>query len=589
MKIVNLEINNILSIENASIDFGDSGLVLVEGYDYDSNRANGAGKSSIFNALSFALFDKVPRGITKSEILRNTTKKGFASATIRSKSGDATYTVKRSRPSRTTFFKDDEEVDMTQEEFENIIGMNYEQFLITMYTAQDSNDKFMYLNDSGKKNFILKIMNLDSFSKYKQDVASQVKTLELEQSNINGRIEGLKSNIEIYKSSLVDKKSIEDKITQNNKDIDFYKNKIKDLQQIPKPDLSKYDELETKLIGKLSQINSASVLRQQALIEFNRYNSMIRPFNPKDPDASCPVCSADLNIQGSTLAKADDIEALKKQHEAHMQELEDIKKEYKAKIDEHDKVILQESQVKETLQKLKDKKMEESYDYAAAGNQISEYSNSISIKKVDNTNLNIQLNKNQDIKVKIAEIVKEATSAKDRLSNIEQELSVLKVVEGIFDNTGAPAYIMDSIVDSFNETVSDYICEIWPNASYSLQTYKENKDKSIKAKFSETLTINGKDRSIGSLSGGEKRALSLALDFSIIEVLASKYSLELNPIILDEPFNGLDSAGRELVIEILERFAENRQIWVVDHASEAKSMFSKIIRVEKRNGISVVI
>ena len=68
MKIHSLEIHNILSIEQAAVTFGDSGLVLVEGFDYDSGRANGAGKSAIFNALSFALYDKVPRRVTKSEI-----------------------------------------------------------------------------------------------------------------------------------------------------------------------------------------------------------------------------------------------------------------------------------------------------------------------------------------------------------------------------------------------------------------------------------------------------------------------------------------------------------------------------------------
>ena len=45
MKVKNLKISNILSIEEADVEFGESGLVLVEGFDYDTNRANGAGKS----------------------------------------------------------------------------------------------------------------------------------------------------------------------------------------------------------------------------------------------------------------------------------------------------------------------------------------------------------------------------------------------------------------------------------------------------------------------------------------------------------------------------------------------------------------
>jgi DNA repair exonuclease SbcCD ATPase subunit len=587
MKIVDLQIKNILSIEDANLKFGDNGLILVEGFDYDTGRANGAGKSSIFNALSFALFDKVPRGITKSEILRKGTKQGLARVTVHANGGK--YGVERQRPSKTTFFKDDVEVDMTQEEFESKIGMNYEQFLVTMYTAQDSNNKFIYLNDTGKKNFILKIMNLDGFNKYKQEVADNVKKLELEESNLSGKMEGYKSNIEVYKSSIISEEEIQGKIDQNNKDIDFYNKKIKELEQVQKPDLTKYDELEVKMAKKLSEINATKTLRAADLKEFNRYSAMIAPFNPKSPDANCPVCTAELNIQGKTLAKADDIEALKKQHEAHMQELEGIKTEYKAKIDQHDTLLSQEPNLLEVVKKLKIKKSEESKGYVDAQSSIMEYRSSVRLKQSENQNLTSQIKNNTDLKMKASQVVKYATECKTRIDEIKKELILLKAVESVFDTTGAPAYIMDSIVDSFNESVSDYISEIWPNASYSLQTFKQNKDKSIKAKFSETLTINGKDRSIGSLSGGEIRALSLALDFAIIDVLGSKYSLSLNPIILDEPFNGLDSIGREMVVNILKKFSENRQVWVVDHASEAKAMFDDVVRVEKRNGVSKIV
>ena len=101
--------------------------------------------------------------------------------------------------------------------------------------------------------------------------------------------------------------------------------------------------------------------------------------------------------------------------------------------------------------------------------------------------------------------------------------------------------------------------------------------------------INGKDISIGSLSGGELRALSLAIDFAMINILNSKFSIDLNPIVLDEPFNGLDTMGKEMIIELLEKLAVDKEILIIDHSSETKSMFDKTIRVEKRNGISKII
>lgn len=158
----------------------------------------------------------------------------------------------------------------------------------------------------------------------------------------------------------------------------------------------------------------------------------------------------------------------------------------------------------------------------------------------------------------------------------------------MYSPTGAQAYILDSVIDSFNERVGEYVNLVWSNMTYELKSYKENVSGDVTAKFSELLLMDGKETSIGSLSGGEFRALSLCVDFALIEVMERQFGISLSPIILDEPFDGLDGAGREFIIELLEKFSEDRQVVVIDHASEVKSMFSKVLTVEKRNGITTV-
>lgn len=568
MKINNIEIHNILSIENASIKFGDTGLVLVEGFNYDTNRANGAGKSSIFNALSFALYDKIPRRITKSEILRNGTKLGWCQVEIQV--GTRTYAVRRSRPSKCTYFIDGNISDITQEEFESKIGMNYDQFLITMYTAQDSDNKFIALNDSGKKNFILKIMNLD-FSKYKENAAAAISKLEREEEIIKSKLEGFKSSINIYKSNISDPVEIDTKISNCNEVVALAKIEIKKLEQVKEPDLTKYVDAESKIQSKLADIKSFKMLSEIKRKELDKLKNT-------SPDTYCPECNEGLNIVGGQAIKLDDSSKLEEQIDMVVKQ-----------INEYEQDIAQEPTVLNLINQIKAKKQEEYKEFHASTTSISTYRNSINMEQLIINDLTSKLNQSNDMKSKMLDIISDAKAFQVRLSDIDSEIVILKSVENIFDTTGAPAYIMDSIVDSFNESVNEYINEIWPNASYSLQTYKYNKDKSVKAKFSESLTINGKERSVGSLSGGEIRALSLALDFSIIEVLGSKYSLSLNPIILDEAFSGLDSIGKEIIMDLLIKFSENRQIWVIDHGSEFKSNFNKVVKIEKRNGISKII
>ena len=509
----------------------------------------------------------MPRRVTKSEILRKGCRSGYSLVEVETHAGR--YGVKRERPVQNTYYKDGKVIDITQEEFEEKIGLNYEQFLITMYTAQDTPEKFINLNDSQKKNFILKIMNLAKFTQAKEYISEQLKILETEKELNKAKLQGYKSNIEIYKGSMVDPSTIKEKINQNIKDVSAYTKAIKELENITQPDSSKYDQVEGQISKKLQDINNAKHLLANARRDYNSVSNI-------KPDANCPGCDIELIVVGKNIHKCDDSEK-----EATLKELAKT-------INELETQVSKEQEIQQLVQKIKVKKQEEFADYYRAQSSISEYRNSISLKNSENKNLNEQITRNDDIKVKVKQIVANAQVLNKRQTELLDEQFLLDAVGSVFDTTGAPAYVMDSIIDSFNEAVSDYISEVWPNATYALQTYKENKDKSIKAKFSETLTINGKDTSIGSLSGGEARALSLALDFAIIEVLSTQYSLSLNPIILDEPFNGLDSIGREMVIDILTKFSQTRQVWVVDHASEAKAMFNQIVRVEKRNGVSKI-
>ena len=141
MRVLSTEIENILSIEKASISFEDTGLVLVEGWNYDTQRANGAGKTAVFNCLAFSLYDQLPRKITKSEVLRRGSKTGFVKTRVLC--GDDVWTVVRSRPKGVKFYKNDVEQDITQDEFQSFIRLSYEQFLLTIYTPQANSGKLV--------------------------------------------------------------------------------------------------------------------------------------------------------------------------------------------------------------------------------------------------------------------------------------------------------------------------------------------------------------------------------------------------------------------------------------------------------------
>jgi DNA repair exonuclease SbcCD ATPase subunit len=594
MEIVKANIENILSIENLEIQFESTGLVLVDGWNADDNRANGAGKSAIFNAISFAIFEKIPRKITKTEILRKGSKKG--SAYVEIKVGANTYGIKRCRPTGVEYFVNGVSADITQTEFESNIGLTYEQFLITMYTAQNTDKKFIFLNDRGKKDFILELMRLAAFGDFHGAAKKMATKLENDILTLEQELKSFQSQINIYKESMVDDSEISSEIGSHQVEISKFKEQIQQLQIVPKPDLSKYTKLEQKLNDQLTILRQVEVMRNDCLEEYQKEKSKSeRPFifhRPK-ADTECPECKTPLVVQGKMVTHVEDTaaqeEAARQDHNKMVEEAKERMLVVLKQIEDFNTQLNTRSSLNKLEQQLDEQKRNDFKDYDVAQNQISEYRRCTSSREQAVAYLLEKKQNNTTILGKMKTILTEAKQVKEQKNKLQEELDTVKFCSQIFAPTGAPAYIMDGVVDLFNEAVSEYVQMIWPSASYALQTHKVNKDKTVVAKFSEELMIGGKARSIGSLSGGELRSLSLALDFAILDVLTSQYGTTINPIILDEPFDGLDAVGREIVIDLLIRIAQRRQIIVIDHMSESKTLFSKIIRVEKKNGISTIV
>lgn len=575
MRIISAEIQDILSIQSASITFKDAGLVLVEGFNYDTQRANGAGKTALFNCITFALYDKLPRKITASEVLRRGSKTGFVKASV--VCGNDVWTVVRSRPKGVKFFKNEVEQNISQEEFESFIRLSYEQFLLTIYTPQANSGKlkrFLSAPDSSKKDFLLQLLGLDQFSGAKKAVDEIIKQKQASVDMLTNKIANLRTKIETYEESLVDKDAIEGKLTLLKGSLVPLDKEVLGLSAVAKPDFSKFSSTEDGIRSKQQEIAQAKAKRSML---HDRYRELLSAIKDYDSNVACGECGSSLDTPEARSAHTD-----------HQQKLKDKLAAVKLQIDEADVVISKEQNINDLSKKLRDKKQTESEDYQVAQARINELKAFIRSKQLDIQNAELKLQNNTEITNKIEALQKDVNDKLSNVANDKQDLELYKTLSAIYSPTGAQAYVLDSVVDSFNEVIQKYVDLLSPNVTYTLNSFKENSDGNVVAKFSETLTLGGKEVSVGSLSGGEEKGLSLCVDFALLEVLETQFGMSLNPIILDEPFDALDAAGREIVVNLLESLARNRQIFVVDHASESKAMFSESIRIELRNDISTI-
>lgn len=573
MKIKQIEIENILSIEKVKLDIDDHGLTLMEGWNYDSGRSNGAGKSSIFNALSFGLFGKLPRKVTASEILRRGAKHGSVVVVV--ECGGETWTVTRNRPSGVNFYRGSVRVDITQEEWENILRLNYDQFLMSMYCSQHTGaittPRFLLTPDTDKKRFLLQLLGLNVFSDAKKNTDLKIRDLEGNLAEFKSKRDVVESKIDIHSENLIDTNVYDHHIALALADIQEMNEETATLRSVERPDLSSFSKLEGDINTKQMEFTAARTKRSMLHTQYRIVESEVQTY---DPNVKCSECGTSKSMIS---------------HNNHQVELKAKLAALKTDIDDCDLILSKEESIKNLTIKLRERKQNETRAYEKANNRILELRNAVNSKTKDLNSLRLKLEQNSELKVKLSNLV---LTRDEYLSNIKvvlSDLELYKTIANLYSPTGAQAYILDSVIDFFNEAVDKHIELLWPNASYTLTSYKENVKGDLVAKFSEILTMDGKEVSVGSLSGGELKALSLCVDFSILDILESQFGIALNPIILDEPFEGLDAVGREIVVELLEKLAQTRQIIVVDHASEVRASFSSIIRVEKTNGISSIV
>jgi DNA repair exonuclease SbcCD ATPase subunit len=579
MRLISCDIENFLSIEKAHVDFNETGLLLIEGWNYDVDRANGAGKTAVLNAISFGLYDKLPRKITASEIVRRGSKKG--SVSIRLDIGGEIYGVQRSRPKGVTFSHEvngtSEEIQITQEEWEAKLRLSYDQFIVAMYCSQGNSSgspRFLLLNDTDKKQFILQLLNLDEFTLCKAVCDKNLTDLQIKFSAAQQRMAELQVKIDAYGESLIDEHACKLMIAQKEVSRLAFVKALTEAQAVEKPDLAKYLKLEEGVLAKKSEFVRMKTKREMLFAQWNQMGKKLKPFNAA---TSCSLCGSDLDNSHA--------EAM---HNAELERIKQERQDIKLSIDELDTTLLGEAQVNDLHSKLKERKRKESAEAEQAAIAQVEANSRIRSIDIEIRELTKKLNDNAQLAVKVNGFKASREEASTHLLEIASEIELQKTVANIYSSTGAQAYVLDSAVALFNEHVAKYVDMLWPNLTYELQSYKENVKGEVTAKFSESIVMDGKPISLGSLSGGELKALSICADMALLNCLEQQFGIQTSPVIFDEAFDGLDASGKEFALELIRGLSNDRLVVVIDHASEMRASFDTILRVEKRNGVSAV-
>jgi len=588
-----LIIKNFLSVGNTPVIISfKPGLHGITGVNKDQiDRRNGVGKSTIPDALHFALFGTTIRELKKEFILNNITGQtcevSLSFTITNGKCTDKYEVVRTLEPSRCYLFHNQRDITRdsiinTTEYISSLIGCNSELFQNCVIMTVNNTVPFMAKKKLEKRKFIESIFNLEIFSK-------MLSRLREEQSEIkaNFDIEATREE-EVTKTinTLIDqqKKSHEDYVnrkqllekrqTDNNAEILQLEKKGTSCKDINIDDVTKNISL---LTGKLQDCDqqiqelSKQIASLDTINEFS-FTTMSKIGTDRDV---CPTCLKPIDSHDH-----ENIKTSKAKYKKEIAQREIEIKEFDIKINElnvlktkiNDAIKVGQNNINQS----KLYKQQQEND-AKRIKQLEDYNKQVEqdLQHLTDTSLTITST--------IEETRNNLNEITERVTNLKRILNLMDTVKFVVSEEGVKSFIVKRILDLFNTKLTYYLKKLNSTAIITFNEYFED----------QIVNEKGKLTSYFNFSGAERKAIDLATMFAFIDMLRLQGNIYYNIQFYDELLDtSLDETGVELVLNLLTEFVakNNFGIYIISHRKEcAKFVTGDLILLEKRNGITKLI
>lgn len=562
---------------------------------------NGHGKSSIALVLEEVLFNKNSKGIKKADILNRYTKdKAYNIELEFEKDGD-TYIISTTRGSTqaVTLLKNGENISAhtataTFKLIEEIIGFDHKTFSQLVYQSSSASLEFLTATDTGRKKFLIDLLNLSKYVTAFETFKAVGKELETEVAVLEGKVKTTQTWLDKHlKESLEEMEIIEypiysedpsievDKLKTQLRNIDstnkaIAKNELakKQLENIDVSELAKPIPTETDSSKLISQKGG----HERVVKEATTFIAKIAKL-----DGNCPTC-----MQPIDRVKLDEL----------IKEQEDIQLAAKKAIAELDVLILERtnnSKEADRLTKLRQEweVLHHVIDPTLQQDTLNpdEISKKLKILEIEISNRRQELERLEEhnkkasannarvqlIKSQMDEMKSSIGVYSSELSALVDELSLIQILQKTFSNSGLIAYKIECLIKDLEELANEYLAEL-SSGRFQL-TFKVTASD----KLNVIITDNGKDIDILALSGGERARVNTATLLAIRKLMQSLSNARINLLILDETIGSLDLEGKEKLIEVL---LEEEHLNTILVSHEYTHPLLEKVTVVKENNIS---
>ena len=535
---------------------------------------NGAGKSTILDALTFALFGKPFRKINKPLLVNSVNEKGCV-VEIEFKTNGKEYKVIRGiKPTIFEIYCDnillnqDSSSKDYQEHLEKfILKMNYKSFTQIVILGSASFTPFMQLTPADRRLVIEDLLDIQIFS-VMNIIAKQKMQLIKEQLEKNRLEVAGKEEKKVYVEKTIEKLK-ENNESKSESLLLQSSRKMADLSEVEKVITQKEEERDS-LIEKASRQTAlkqrhTSLVSLASKIETNlsRTRDDHNFFHDYD---SCPTCRQSINAsfkEGELYKSKAKIIELEKG-------LDNIQVQIDKTVDELnalDKIISKMNSVKSEIASLRTNQSSIVSNIKDLNKQIEELQSSDTIL----------ISNEEELKLVIADIQK----LNDERSVLLEERKYVDVAINLLKDGGIKTKIIKQYLPIINKLINKYLAQMGFFVNFNIN---EQFEESIKSRYRD-------DFSYHNFSEGEKMRIDLALLFTWRTIAKMRNSVNTNLLILDEVFDGsLDGNGTEEFLKIMWSMIADTNTFVISHKTDQLfDKFQKVYRFQKQKNFSRLI
>ena len=527
---------------------------------------NGAGKSTMLDALCFGLFQRAFRNIKKDQMINSINEKECV-VEVEFIIGKNEYKVVRGiKPNvfeiwcNNVMLNQDAAVRDYQKHLEQtILKLNFRSFTQVVILGNASFVPFMQLSSRHRRNVVEEILDIEIFSKmnfmFRTKVQAQdelIKQSDFNSQLIEGKIDSQKKHIEDMSGNnqqLIDKKKLE--IKQAQTDIDNYK---LDIDRVSAERAALQNEIldETKINSKYKQLHNLEAKLENTCSKHKKDLGFFQTHN------DCPTCQQEIDEAFKTTMQSKKAEKI--------QELEVALGQIEKDITSTETRL---SKINDTMVAIREKEL-----------LINRYETSISEINKYVVGKQNEIDELSDDKFttgvatgQLTELQEQLTEAESTKIKQKEHKTYLDTARYLMQDTGIKTKIIKQYLPIMNQFINKNLADMDFFVNFTLD---EEFNETIKSRHRDVFNYN-------SFSEGEKLRIDLSILFTWREIAKMKNSMNTNLLILDEIFDSsLDASGTDEFMRILTNKLAKENVFVISHKGDTLiDKFPSILKFEK--------